>query len=42
VKCCLEALRSGVAKSHIVDGRVSHSLLLEILTDKGSGTEIYL
>jgi acetylglutamate kinase len=42
VNCCLEALRSGVVKAHIVDGRVPHSLLLEILTDKGSGTEIYL
>jgi acetylglutamate kinase len=42
VNCCLEALRSGVIKAHIIDGRVSHSLLLEILTDKGFGTEIYL
>ena len=42
VNCCLEALRAGVVKAHIVDGRVPHSLLLEILTDKGMGTEIYL
>lgn len=42
VKCCLEALRAGVGKAHILDGRVSHSILLEIFTDKGSGTEIYL
>jgi len=42
VNCCLEALRSGVVKAHIIDGRVPHSLLLEILTDKGFGTEIYL
>ena len=42
VKCCLEALRAGVGKAHILDGRVSHTILLEIFTDKGSGTEIYL
>jgi len=42
VKCCLEALRSGVIKAHIIDERVSHSLLIELLTDKGLGTEIYL
>ena len=42
VQCCLEALRSGVNKAHIIDGRVAHSLLLEIFTDQGLGTEIYL
>jgi len=37
---CLHALRGGVRKSHIVDARLSHALLLEIFTDKGIGTEI--
>lgn len=40
VNCCLEALRAGVAKAHIIDGRVPHSILLEIFTDQGIGTEI--
>jgi|UniRef100_A0A7C5EPJ7 acetylglutamate kinase len=40
VKCCLEALEEGVAKAHILDGRVPHVLLLEIFTDQGVGTEI--
>ncbi len=40
VNCCLEALRAGVAKAHIIDGRVPHSILLEIFTDRGIGTEI--
>jgi len=37
---CLEAVRGGVAFAHIVDGRVPHSLLLELFTDAGSGTKI--
>ncbi len=40
VKCCLEALEDGVAKAHILDGRVPHAVLLEIFTDTGIGTEI--
>ncbi|HAZ11129.1 MAG: acetylglutamate kinase [Omnitrophica bacterium GWA2_41_15] len=40
VKACMNALRSGVSKTHIIDGRIPHSLLLEIFTDKGIGTEI--
>jgi acetylglutamate kinase len=40
LKCCLEALDEGVAKAHILDGRVAHSVLLEIFTDTGVGTEI--
>jgi acetylglutamate kinase len=40
IKCCLSALRGGVPKAHVIDGRVSHALLLEILTDEGIGTEI--
>ena len=40
VVCCAEALRDGVKKAHIIDGRVEHALLLEILTDQGVGTLI--
>jgi len=40
VKACVQALREGVRKTHIIDGRVKHSLLLEIFTDQGIGTEI--
>jgi acetylglutamate kinase len=40
VKSCLKALKSGVGKAHIIDGRLRHSLLLEIFTAKGVGTEI--
>ena len=40
IKCCLKALKGGVEKAHIVDGRSSHTILLEIFTDKGIGTEV--
>lgn len=40
VEACLTALNAGVKKTHIIDGRIAHSLLLEIYTDKGIGTEI--
>lgn len=40
VKACLRALDAGVAKAHIVDGRKDHSLLLEIFSHRGVGTEI--
>ena len=40
VEACLTALEAGVRKTHIIDGRIQHSLLLEIYTDKGIGTEI--
>ena len=40
VEACLESLRSGVRKVHIIDGRLPHALLLEIYTDQGVGTEI--
>jgi len=42
VKCCLKALRAGVKKAHIVDGRLKHTILLEMFTDRGIGTEIVL
>ncbi len=40
VKCCLKALRNGVRKTHIIDGRKKHAVLLEVFTDRGIGTEI--
>ncbi len=40
VECGLTALRKGVRKVHIIDGRIPHSVLLEIFTDAGVGTEI--
>jgi acetylglutamate kinase len=40
VEACLDSLSAGVRKTHIIDGRLRHSLLLEIYTDKGVGTEI--
>jgi acetylglutamate kinase len=40
VQACLEALEAGVPKAHIIDGRIPHSLLLEIFTDRGIGTQI--
>lgn len=40
VEACITALDGGVQKAHIIDGRIAHSLLLEIYTDKGIGTQI--
>ena len=40
VECCIEALKGGVAKTHIIDGRVKHAVLLEIFTKEGVGTEV--
>jgi acetylglutamate kinase len=40
VQSCLKAIEGGVAKTHIIDGRVPHCLLLEIFTKEGIGTEI--
>lgn len=40
VQACITALDGGVGKAHIIDGRIPHSLLLEIYTDKGIGTQI--
>ena len=40
VDACIEALVSGVKKTHIIDARIPHGLLLEIFTDQGVGTEI--
>ena len=40
VICCADALKEGVRKAHIIDGRMEHAVLLEIFTDVGIGTEI--
>ncbi|MFH1264715.1 MAG: acetylglutamate kinase, partial [Planctomycetota bacterium] len=40
VEACLETLQKGVRKVHIIDGRLRHSLLLEVYTSSGVGTEI--
>lgn len=42
VRSALEALELGVGKVHLIDGRIRHSLILEIFTDRGIGTEIVL
>jgi acetylglutamate kinase len=40
LECCLAALADGVHRTHVIDGRVRHALLLEVLTDSGIGTEV--
>jgi acetylglutamate kinase len=42
VEACITALKAGVTKAHIIDGRIPHALLLEIYTQAGIGTEIVL
>lgn len=41
VDCCVEAVRSGVGRAHILDGRIKHSILLELFSDEGIGTMLY-
>ena len=41
IDCCLTALQGGVPRTHIIDGRVPHSLLIEMFSDRGIGTMIY-
>jgi acetylglutamate kinase len=38
--CCIRSIAQGVKAAHIIDGRVHHSLLLEIFTDAGIGTMV--
>jgi len=40
VECCADAIAGGVRRTHILDGRISHSILIEVLTDEGAGTMI--
>ena len=42
VRSSVEALQAGVGKVHMIDGRIPHSVLLEVFTDKGIGTELVL
>jgi acetylglutamate kinase len=39
VECCVDAVRRGVKNVTIIDGRVPHSIIIELLTDEGIGTE---
>jgi acetylglutamate kinase len=41
IDCCVESIRMGVERAHIIDGRVPHALLLELFSDEGIGTMIY-
>ena len=41
IDCCVEAVRSGVARTHILDGRIPHSILIEVLSHAGIGTMIW-
>ena len=40
IECCIAALAGGVKQAHVIDGRVRHVLLLEVLTNRGVGTEV--
>ena len=40
IECCVEAIREGVKNVIIMDGRVPHSILMELLTDEGAGTMV--
>ena len=40
IQNCIDAIENGVSRVHILDGRIPHSLLLEIFTNKGIGTAI--
>ena len=42
VDCCIEAVKGNVTRTHIIDGRVPHSILIEMLSDEGIGTMITL
>ena len=41
IQCCVEAVRRGVSRAHIIDGRIAHSILIELLTNEGIGTMLY-
>ena len=41
IECCMMARQGGVPRTHIIDGRVPHSLLIEMFSDRGIGTMIY-
>lgn len=41
IECCVEAVRQGVKRAHIIDGRIEHSILIEMFSDDGVGTMFY-
>ena len=41
IDCCVEAVRRGVKRAHIIDGRIPHSILIEMFSDEGVGTMFY-
>lgn len=41
IDCCVEAVRRGVKRAHIIDGRIEHSILIELFSDEGIGTMFY-
>lgn len=41
IDCCVEAVRRGVRRAHIIDGRIEHSILIEMFSDEGIGTMFY-
>ena len=41
IECCVDAIHSGVRRAHIIDGRIPHSILIEMLSDEGIGTMIH-
>lgn len=41
INCCVEAVRRGVGRAHIIDGRIPHSILIELFSDEGIGTMLY-
>jgi len=41
IDCCVDAVRRGVGRAHIIDGRIPHSILIELFTDEGIGTMLY-
>ncbi|MDR2572103.1 MAG: acetylglutamate kinase [Oscillospiraceae bacterium] len=41
IECCADAIDGGVRRTHILDGRIPHSILIEMLTDEGAGTMIF-
>lgn len=41
IECCVDAIRRGVGRAHIIDGRMLHSIMIELFTDEGIGTMLY-
>ncbi len=41
IDCCVDAVRRGVHRAHILDGRIAHSILIELFSDEGVGTMLY-